>query len=247
MLGFKKKTPAKPVKKPNLKSEDLGEFAERQNTFARDNRHLQTQLKMGLIALISSVMLNFAQSGMILAILPLKTVVPFVMQTYADSDVIVHLEPAPLTDTNAKFLVEQIVRQYIANRNTIVPFFQEMERRWFAEDSYIASHSSPRIFVNFQEEAQTTWDLLSATPIYRTVTINKVRTFSFPIWEADFVTQDRNLGSNEIIRQTSWRVNLTLALRDYQNTTVTKQDILRNPLGVEVIDYIQKEVVPKLN
>ena len=222
----------------------LGERAEQHNTPTRDNRILQKQMKILFIVTICSVTMNFGQMGTLLAVLPLKTLVPLIMFSYSDSDEIVHLQPTPISDTNARFLVEQIVRQYVANRNSFFPFHEEMEIRWFSEDSFLANHSSAQVYLAFSQEAQETWSLQNSVPTIRRVTINKVTTTSFPVWQVDFITRDSELGSNETQAIRSWRADIHLAVKQYPDT-VTKGDIIKNPLGIEIIHYEQREIRPR--
>ncbi len=232
---------ADPVESPaRLDRDEIGRYPKavdtHSNRFTRAYRNLRVTHVMigGLLAL------NLAQSATIMQMLPLYKVIPMAV-TFSDKDEqVVRVQPMSDNIASVGILVEQQVRQYVKERNTISLDDVINLTRW---QQTVKQMSNDDVFDGFVNETKPVLASAKNGKFTRSITIDSVQRseVSNPaagtVWRVDFTAFDRTIGTGLADTQENRRgftVEMRVRLRP---RNVAYRDRFVNPLGFTVESY----------
>ncbi len=172
-------------------------------------------------------------------LLPLYKVVP-VFVTFSDkADQVVRIEPPSGRLASIDILTEQLVRDYITQRNTITADASETIDRWGTK---IRLMSSEEVYSTFLSETQPVYSQIRAGNFTRQVAIKSILKMQPGLYQVEFDTFDHHQGSglsDTTDRTETWIAQMRIVFRP---SRVTYQNRFVNPLGFTVVEY---SVAPK--
>ncbi len=182
----------------------------------------------GSVSLAINVILGLA----IVQLAPLVRVQPFFVTFAAKSDQVVRIEPIEIPMSAATAISEQMVRNYVLNRHTILGDGQEQALRW-GNNSAVRWMSSDQVYSAFVEETQPFYESIKASGMTRSVDILSASKISDNFWQVEFETIDTDPKAAEQQVQ-RWVATMRIA---FHTQRVRYDTRLINPLGFTVVGY----------
>ena len=236
-------TPSPP---PKLGKDKLGSYIRSHPHPILDlNRTVWSNRAM-LFLLSCSIALNFGFFALFTALLPLKETKPYFIMLQNANELLVNTQPIPLSNGIEVYIVENVVREYVTQRNKIYPLSAEMVIRWLTPESFIATYSSKPVYDAFQKHIREVfWPDFTRKKFYQNITINRVRNLGISQWDVEFSTVEMQLGSSEETNLRYWLAEVTIeqsGVRDFaQARKAPRSDLANNPFGIRIIHYQQNE------
>jgi type IV secretion system protein VirB8 len=179
-----------------------------------------------------SMSCNLALICLLIGLFPLKHIEPFLVTVADKSEKIVRIEPIEQSIPGYQLLVEQMLRRYVIDRESITPLAREMEYRW-SPGGNIAQFTSPAAFQIFQKQVPE-YRRAFTSGLTRQVTIRAVNRITSTYWSVEFSTQDEDQnGASEALRS-DWHVTILLAFKPQH---VGYDQRFLNPVGLTVTHY----------
>ena len=242
------KTPAKPQTSRKRKPDSLGSYANAQPGLAHELARMTWTMRALLFSLCVTGSVCLGLISLVFVLLPLKEVEPYLMHSRSKYDLIVTTQPIPITESVKEIILENAIREYVIQRNKIYPLHEEMTIRWLKPEGFVASYSSEEVTKNFQNQVlQEIWPDIVRNPIYQDVEILRVRNFGNRQWEIEFTTVQIEQGTEKKINPRSWTAKMTIKRAGRANFEESEKTLrgraTRNPFGIQVIHYVQDEVL----
>lgn len=189
-----------------------------------------------LIAFVISMGLNLCQSGIIIALFPLKETKPLLVQFSPHSQQVVHIEPMERHTKAYALSVQSYLRQYIEWREAI-DLISEKER--WTKVAYVSSEAVQEEFIklNDHKNDKSPLNLRRHDRVLRLVNVVAVDQISDDLYHVVWEASDCRLGETIPFHREKWLSKLRLRFNDIQQIT-SSQDQYLNPLGIEIVDYI---------
>ena len=175
-------------------------------------------------------------------ILPLQKTIPYFITFHDRSRQLVEIEPLIFNTDSTRILIESVLHAYVVNRHSIIAHAGEMDRRWFSSQSFLAAHSSQRVYNEFLAEAGEIYEGIRETPIERRVEItNAIEAQSAAnewLWHLEFETVDR-LADTTVAQaplRRAWTAYVRSRPIQYESIP-TRAQTLANPLGLVITEY----------
>jgi type IV secretory pathway component VirB8 len=164
-----------------------------------------------------------------------KTQVFFLTETPRDGTEITISSYSP-NNQNIEIYKQSFVKEYIRARNEIVPNSAVMRRRWAAGDGSIYSWSSPEIYAKFADTMMVSAMFQEAPPFeFRCLTeFRSVAPRGKDRYAVSFAYFCSDADNND--RQ-ALQKDYTIVLGLKFLNKIQWADRLRNPLGVQVVEY----------
>lgn len=202
-----------------------------QVTALPERRYLWTARAFAIMASVS-LCLNIVLVLALFQLIPLKQVQPFFVTFASKSDQIVQIEPIEMSLSAEEAMTERLVREYVVQRNTIVPNESEMVRRWGSQGP-IRWMSDPAEYAKFTQQAEPALSRITTDGLSREAEILAVSKLSDTLWQVEFETIDMTPEIDEPVIQT-WQATLQIG---FSRARVKYDDRLNNPLGFVVRSY----------
>lgn len=203
----------------------------------KDRRGMATARILGIVCLSQQGVI-LALVGAIYAMLPLKSVEPFIAKFEKASDVVVALEPVPHTIQGDQALTESQVRHYVVLRNTILASSTEMEHRW-AKNGELDLMTAQSEYDRFLSGIGPILGGLRDQTITREVEITNVNKLTDRIYQVEFNAVERKNEKVVVHEQTFVAtLEVTRSMRK-----LPWELRLINPTGFTVLNYTVSEKV----
>ncbi len=185
-----------------------------------------------------SVVLNIVQGGAIITLTPLVRVVPMLVTFQDKGAQVVRIEPFERTMRGLELMTEQLAKEYILIRHTIVPDAKAMAQHW-DDGGTIRRRSSDRVWKAFAANTAREWPELVKAGVSQTVEADGMTVLALGdrFYRVEFTArlfQDGQL-------QRTRRMAATMTV-DYEEHRVDYRDRYVNPLGFTVTAYSVHEV-----
>lgn len=215
-----------------LSKDKLGKYPQEVYVSALEGRRALWMARMLMIGLCSSLMVNIALAFALASLTPLKRVEPMLLTLKQRSDQIVHVEPFHKTMQGFDLLVEQMIKDYVLERESVTIHPKEMEFRW-SESGIIAKRSDSPAFHAFQQQVPLYRKILEQG-ITRNVAVTTVTKVAPQYWTVEFETIDNDTHTNHEIGKQLWQATLMINFLPKQ---IMYDERFMNPLGFTVIKY----------
>ena len=200
----------------------------------RERRYLWTARAFTVVFVISFCA-NIVLIISILNMIPLNRVEPFMLTFQDKTEQIVNIEPL-LDISDSDVITESLVRQYVVQRNALLPDVNEMTMRWGTEGP-VRYMSSPVVYQDFVNQTRDALEQAQNSGFTRSVDIISVNRLSKDIWQAEIETKDMSYGAAEPVVS---RWNISLRIGYFLNPKVKYSLRLKNPVGFTVREYSMK-------
>ncbi len=200
----------------------------------RERRYLWTARVFTVIFAIS-LCVNIVLIISILNTMPLNRTAPFMLTFQNKMEQIVDVKPMiddARDSSTANAITESYVRQYVVQRNTLLPDIGEMNMRWGSEGP-IRYMSSDSVYDDFKEDAVEAMGQAKDNGLTRDVDIISVERAANGDWLAEIEARDMSYGATEPAVS---RYTITLVV-GYEKTKAGYSRYLKNPLGFTVTEY----------
>lgn len=197
-------------------------------------RRLLLALRSVSIGLFLALMLSIVQGLVIYSMFPLKEVRPFLVRISDENSVVGTIRPLQDSFDAYEVLTEQLVRQYVVNRQEILRSNDAMVERW-GPSGHVRMASADEVYRRFttsvtpvlegirREDGIAQVDILSVNPL--------VSGRSYVI---DFRQTTRN-AQDIIVQDQVYTATMEIEFRSLSN--LTKSQMLVNPTGFTVTSY----------
>ena len=215
---------------------------------ANHDRHAYPTLRILVAALFLSFALNIALAGVLIWLIPLRTVVPYILQVHPHGRQVIDLQPLHgAAVPRAKVIVEGVVGRYVEEWHTVFEWPDEMHRRWMHEKSYLASHTEHTLYQEFKKAHTLELENIRRTPYRREVEIVDMRRLSHDDWryEVDIdLIDSRGSIQQSTVNRSHWTVTLEVRRLVYDEDGPTIEQARRNPFGLYVTRYVLRDRPP---
>lgn len=205
------------------------------------NREATTSWVLGF-CLALSLLANCAQTFLLVGLMPLKTVVPLLLQQDGLSNQIIRVRPFEVDADGADLVIEKQIGLYVKARAEILMSPIEQAKLW-GDGGFVHEFTDPPEFDNFRqrtrpEEARLRpQGITRAAEIRATNTLTPVRVGQDGFFTVDLVTVDRDATGREFNR-IAWTASLTVRTTREPARTANKYE---NPFRLKVTGYSIKE------
>jgi type IV secretory pathway component VirB8 len=200
----------------------------------RERRYLWTARAFTVVFVISFCA-NIVLIISILNMIPLNRVEPFMLTFQDKTEQIVNIEPL-LNISDSDVITESYVRQYVVQRNALLPDINEMTMRWGTEGP-VRYMSSPVVYQDFVNQTRDALEQAQNSGFTRSVDIISVNRLSKDVWQAEIETKDMSYGATEP-DVSRWTIILRIGY--FLNPKVKYSLRLKNPVGFTVREYSMK-------
>ncbi|MCL2672787.1 MAG: type IV secretion system protein [Alphaproteobacteria bacterium] len=208
----------------------------------REKQFLWTARAFAIFCVVT-VCCNIVLFFAMINIVPLQRVTPYFLTTNdrQNQNISVVSENARSLLTNDR-LTEALVRQYIVTRTTVVADEAEMHRRW-GVNSQIHRYSSPLVFEAFirNRAVEDTFNRIRTSGLSRDVVITSVsaQQLGTGMWQAEISVREMRSDLRAPIES---RYRIGMQVEFMPNFQVRHSDRLMNPLGFQVVQYINQPI-----
>jgi type IV secretory pathway component VirB8 len=229
-----------PTGDARLKGDELGTYPRSVDTFNNRFNRAYRNLRVTHVIIGGLLAMNLVQAATIMQMLPLYKVVPLAVTFSDKEEQVVRVQPMADNIASVSILIEQQVRQYVKERNTISQDDVINLTRW---QQTIKQMSTDDVFDGFVSETKPILASAKNGKFTRTVTIDTAQRVdpggqrSGSVWRVDFTAYDRTIGQGLADTQEnrrSFTVEMRVKLRP---RNVTYGDRFVNPLGFTVESY----------
>lgn len=199
---------------------------------------------LSVVAIAEAAIILFC-IGLIQTLFPLQKIQPYLMQVVDRSDVVVKVEPIDLAGRRSDFQIRNLLTTYVRHTEEVIPDIVVMESRFFADNVYLAYHSSEEILNRLREEKRVL--LNSALRTRRRVNVLSIKrhTQFAEVYRVNYETLDIERDREKepaygdpdtLVRR--WIAEITLAAAGAKTTYAER---VWNPYGLIVVRYASYE------
>ena len=226
-------------------SDDLGPVPGEVSNHPTRERSLTLAVRALAISNAATAGVAAAAVWTITAMMPLKTVQPFLV-TFSDlKQQVVRIEPAKIDASAYQMMTEAEVRDYVTSRHTIPDSDGAIEAMW-GKRSRLAFRMQPAAYSAFVDANQSDLKAVRSAGLSRAIGISDVAMIGNAIWRVEFETIDTPAGQalgvpgmassagamSEI--RTRWAATMRIG---YDPQRISYGNRLINPLGFTVLEY----------
>ena len=235
-------------KKKVEKSEGPNEVGEAAELFEKDEnnaRHQYPVIRLLSVLLLLTMALNLSLAAAVLWLFPLKTVKPIILQVHPDGYMVVDMQPLHGADVPAaRIVIEGVIERYIIEREEIIEIHDEMERRWLHPGGYVATHTAPKLYKRFTQDAKNKLKEIKIQPYRSVISVESIVPVAEGSWNYKVLFKaESSLGhlQRSTVDTKFWEATVSMAKANRTGRDIPLQDLRRNPFGFYVTGYDLRE------